>query len=47
MWAQMDWIARLEVIGIILMLAYCALAAIDPVLADSVGNALIDFLRSL
>lgn len=46
LWAQLDWIDRLEVLGILLMLAYAALAAIDPILARSILYAVTDPVKT-
>jgi len=46
LWAQLDWWGKLEVLGIIAIVAFCALAAVDPVLADSLFNSVADPLRS-
>jgi len=46
-WARLHWIDRLEVLGILAMLAYCALAAIDPVLARAIGYAITDAIANI
>lgn len=43
-WSRLDWWGKLEVLGIGLALVYCIIAAINPVLAESIGFALVDII---
>jgi len=44
-WAKLDWWGKLEVLGIGAVLIFCAIAAIDPVLADAIIFEIEKFLR--
>jgi len=35
-WAKLDWWGKLELLGIGALLAFCAISAVNPVLADAI-----------